>query len=132
MSSPERDIARARYCRPCGSWRRCSSAAWREPSPGRAWPRRCPAAPGQWPWATFLVNVAGAFVLGLVIARGVRGYRRELLGAGFCGALTTFSTLQLELLGMLDAGRVALALAYAGASIAAGLAATALAGRATV
>jgi CrcB protein len=91
-----------------------------------------PAAPGQWPWATFLVNVAGAFVLGLVIARGVRGYRRELLGAGFCGALTTFSTLQLELLGMLDAGRVALALAYALASIAAGLAAAALAGRATV
>jgi len=89
-----------------------------------------PHDPGDWPWATLLVNVAGAFVLGLVIARGVGSYRRPLLGAGFCAALTTFSTLQLELLQMLDAGRVALALAYACASIAAGLAAAALAGRA--
>jgi CrcB protein len=47
-------------------------------------------------------------------------YRRPLLGTGFCGALTTFSTMQLELLGMLDAGRTALAAAYAAASIAAG------------
>ena len=61
-----------------------------------------PPAPGHWPWATLLVNVAGAFVLGAVAARG---YRRALLGQGFCGALTTFSAFQLELLHMLDAGR---------------------------
>ena len=70
-----------------------------------------PHDPGQWPWATLLVNVAGAFVLGLVAARG---FRRALIGQGFCGALTTFSTFQLELLQMLDAGRDGLALAYAG------------------
>ena len=62
--------------------------------------------PGRWPWGTLIVNVAGAFVLGWVAARG---YRRGLLGQGFCGALTTFSTFQLELLQMLDADRTGLA-----------------------
>jgi CrcB protein len=73
---------------------------------------------GHWPWATFLVNVAGAALLGWVVA-GPRHHR--LLGTGFCGALTTFSTLQLELLGMLDAQRFALAAVYAAGSVAAGL-----------
>ena len=84
-----------------------------------------PPTAGRWPWATFLVNVAGAFLLGLVAARwpSSSDRRRLLLGTGFCGALTTFSTMQLELLQMLDAGRVALALLYAGGSVLAGLAA---------
>lgn len=48
------------------------------------------------PWSTFAVNVAGAFVLAVVIVianevRPVR-YLRPLLGTGFCGALTTFSS----------------------------------------
>ena len=86
-----------------------------------------PHDPGHWPWATLLVNVAGAFVLGLVAARG---FRRALIGQGFCGALTTFSTFQLELLQMLDADRSGLALAYAGVSLAAGLAAAELGRRA--
>ena len=86
-----------------------------------------PHDPGEWPWATLLVNIAGAFVLGLVAARSLR---RALIGQGVCGALTTFSTFQLELLQMLDAGRDGLALAYAGASLAAGLAAAELGRRA--
>jgi CrcB protein len=49
-------------------------------------------------------------------------YRRPLIGTGLCGALTTFSTLQLELLDLLDAGRSALAAAYAVASLGAGFA----------
>jgi CrcB protein len=85
-----------------------------------------PADPGSWPWATLLVNVAGAFVLGLVVSGGPRG---ALLGPGFCGALTTFSTLQLEVLEMLDDGRVALAAAYLAVSVAAGLCAVEIAGR---
>ena len=86
-----------------------------------------PHDPGQWPWATLLVNVAGAFVLGAVAARG---YRRALLGQGFCGALTTLSTFQLELLQMLDHDRIGLALAYAAVSLALGVGAAELGRRA--
>jgi CrcB protein len=86
-----------------------------------------PLHAGQWPWATFLVNVAGAALLGWVVA-GRRFHR--LLGTGFCGALTTFSTLQLELLRMLDDDRFGLALAYVAASLLAGVVAVHVAGRA--
>ena len=66
-----------------------------------------PHDPGEWPWATFLVNVAGAFMLGYFATRlqerlPLSAYRRPFLGTGLCGALTTFSTMQLELLRMLD------------------------------
>jgi fluoride exporter len=81
-----------------------------------------PPEPGAWPWATFAANLAGTFALGLVVARlPAAGLGRPLLGAGLCGALTTFATMQLELLSMLDAGRGALALLYAGGSLTAGL-----------
>jgi CrcB protein len=78
-----------------------------------------------WPWATFTVNVSGAVVLGYVVTRlqerlPVSTYRRPLLGTGFCGAYTTFSTMQVELLKMLDRHSYGLAAAYAGASVAAG------------
>jgi CrcB protein len=84
-----------------------------------------PPRPGAWPWATLIVNIAGAFVLGYVTTRlqerlPVSAYRRPLLGTGFCGALTTFSTMQLELLRMLDVDRIGLALGYAFASVAGG------------
>ena len=82
---------------------------------------------GHWPWPTFAVNLAGAFVLGWAVTRlqerlPPSAYRRPFLGTGFCGALTTFSTLQLELVHMLDDERIALAAAYAGASLLAGFA----------
>lgn len=93
-----------------------------------------PAAPGAWPWTTFAVNVAGAFVLGYVATRlqerlPLSAYRRPFAGTGFCGALTTFSTVQIELLGMLDRGELALAAGYALASALAGLLAVAVASR---
>jgi len=88
----------------------------------QAWPLHA----GQWPWATFAANVAGAALLGWVVS-GPRHHR--LLGTGFCGALTTFSTMQLELLRMCDAGRIGLAMAYAAASVAAGLLAVGLGAR---
>jgi len=86
-----------------------------------------PTTPGVWPWATFAANIVGAFALGWVAARTEPDSpARALLGTGVCGALTTFSTLQLELLQMLDAERIALALGYALASVAVGLAAVML------
>lgn len=77
-----------------------------------------PPPADAWPWPTFVANVGGAFLVGAVVARG---WHRAALGTGFCGALTTFSTLQLELVHMLDARRTGLAAAYAGASLALGL-----------
>jgi fluoride exporter len=81
---------------------------------------------GTWPWATFIVNLAGALALGYLTTRlqerlPPTAYRRPLLGTGLCGALTTFSTVQIELLQMLDDGRAGLAAGYAAASIAAGV-----------
>ena len=82
-----------------------------------------PLPDSGWHWATFLVNVAGAALLGYWFTTVPHStYRRPLLTTGFCGALTTFSTVQLELVEMLDAGRVPLAVLYLGVSVAAGLA----------
>ena len=86
-----------------------------------------PHTPGGWPWATLLVNVVGAFLLGYFVTRlqerlPLSAYRRPFLGTGVCGGLTTFSTMQIELLQMLDAGRLALAAAYAIISVMAGFA----------
>lgn len=91
-----------------------------------------PSRSGQWPWATFVVNVLGAFLVGYLTTRlqerlPLSSYRRPLLGTGFCGALTTFATMQVELLGMLDADRFGLAAAYAMGSVTAGFLAVALA-----
>jgi CrcB protein len=84
-----------------------------------------PHAPGAWSWPTFAANVAGAALLGWAITRlqertPPTSYRRPLIGTGVCGALTSVSTLQLELLDLADAGRAGLALGYAAASLAAG------------
>ena len=72
------------------------------------------------------MNIAGAFMLGYFTTRlqerlPLSSYRRPLLGTGLCGALTTFSTVQVELLGMLDDDRVGLALAYALVSVTASI-----------
>ena len=87
-----------------------------------------PHGAGSWPWATFAVNVVGAFLLGSFATRlqerlPLSAYRRPFLGTGVCGALTTFATMELELLRMIDGGRWGLAAGYASASLAAGFAA---------
>ena len=84
-----------------------------------------PVQRGHWPWVTLLVNLAGTLALGFFVTRlqerlPPSAYRRPLLGTGFCGALTTFSTMQVELLHMLDARRFGLAAVYAAISLAFG------------
>lgn len=88
--------------------------------------------PSQWPWPTFAANVVGAFLLGYFTTRllerlPVSSYRRPMLGTGLCGGLTTFSTMQVETLSMLQHRQWGLALGYTTASIAAGLVAVYLA-----
>jgi CrcB protein len=87
---------------------------------------------GAWPWTTFAANIGGAFLLGYFVTRlqerlPLSTYRRPLAGTGLCGALTTFSTMQIELLRMLDRGRIDLAILYFSASVACGLLAVYLA-----
>jgi fluoride exporter len=82
----------------------------------------------DWPWATFSINVTGSFALAYFATRlqerlPQSTYRRPLLATGFCGAYTTFSTMQVEILEIVDAHRYGLAAGYAAASIAAGYAA---------
>jgi CrcB protein len=90
--------------------------------------RHFATADDSWPWATFAVNISGSFALAYFATRlqerlPQSTYRRPLLGTGFCGAYTTFSTMQVEMLRIVEAHRYGLALSYALASIAAGLAA---------
>lgn len=89
--------------------------------------RQWPGAPFGFPWSTFAVNVAGAFVLATLVvvvveaARGVPGLR-PLIGTGFCGALTTFSAVVVSSDRLISHGHAATAAVYLVASIAAGLA----------
>jgi CrcB protein len=61
---------------------------------------------GPFPWGTFVVNVSGSFALGVLT--GLALYHafpeepRIVLGAGFCGAYTTFSTFGLETVRLLE------------------------------
>jgi fluoride exporter len=84
-----------------------------------------PHAATAWPWPTFGVNVAAAFLLGYFATRlqermPLSSYRRPLLTTGFCGGLSTFSTMEVEILKMLSAHAYGLAAGYAAASVAAG------------
>ena len=91
-----------------------------------------PHSATAWPWPTFAVNVVAAFLLGYFVTRlqerlPLSSYRRPLLGTGLCGGLSTFSTMQVEILKMLSAHAWGLAAGYTAASIVAGYAAIHLA-----
>jgi CrcB protein len=84
-----------------------------------------PHAATAWPWPTFAVNIVAAFLLGYFVTRlqerlPLSAYRRPLLGTGVCGGLSTFSTMEVEILKMISAHDWGLAVSYAAASIAAG------------
>lgn len=87
-----------------------------------------PAASGTFPWAIFAVNTAGAFILAVLLILVLEvlppsTYLRPTLGTGFCGALTTFSSVAVGVDQLAAHGHAALAAGYLFASLAAGLAA---------
>ena len=62
------------------------------------------------PWGTFIVNVSGSFVLGLLTGLSLRGHLpgdvKAVAGTGFCGAFTTFSTFSFESVRLLEVGQI--------------------------
>jgi CrcB protein len=75
------------------------------------------------PWGTLLVNVVGSFVLGLVMGSEVSPETAALVGTGFCGALTTYSTFGYETHRLIQDRSYLLAALNVVGSLAAGLAA---------
>lgn len=91
-----------------------------------------PTRAHHWPWGTFVANMIGTFVLGVLLEALARlgpddGWRRRmriLIGTGACGGLTTYSTLAVEA-DLLFRDRAAeLAIGYLGTTLVAGLLAT--------
>ena len=84
------------------------------------------APTSSFPWAVFTVNTAGALVLGLLLVLVLEvlpptRYLRPAVGTGFCGALTTFSSVVVAADQLAAHGRAALAVGYVVASLGAGL-----------
>jgi CrcB protein len=90
--------------------------------------RAFPPSAGGWPWATFAVNVVGTVILAYVATQlqerlPPSTFPRPLLATGLCGALTTFSTVQIEVIERARHGHAALAVAYTLVTVLVGLAA---------
>ncbi len=76
-----------------------------------------PAGPGQWPWATSVVNVSGCVLIGVLMVTLLELTRphplvRPLLGVGVLGGYTTFSTYTVDALSLVRGGYVAVAVGY--------------------
>jgi CrcB protein len=67
-------------------------------------------AEGVFPWGTFLINVTGSlalgFLTGLALYHGFPDTPKVVLGAGFCGAFTTFSTYTFETVRLVEEGAI--------------------------
>jgi fluoride exporter len=76
---------------------------------------------GRLPWATLGVNLAGSFLMGLLMALILRGSASEgvrlFVGVGILGGFTTFSTFSFDLWQMIERGQVGIALGYAAFSV---------------
>ncbi|HZZ97671.1 MAG TPA: CrcB family protein [Jatrophihabitantaceae bacterium] len=103
-----------------------SLGGWARYGIGSTWPTDA----GRFPWATLTVNVSGAFILALVIVAAAdivsSRYLRPLLGTGFCGAFTTFSSIVVTTDLLFAHDHPGTAVTYLAASIVAGLAAALL------
>lgn len=83
--------------------------------------------PFTFPYGTFAVNIIGCLLIGVIYGLGLKelssSSMRLLLGTGFCGGFTTFSSFSLEFLLLLREGHANLAFLYAAASMILGLSA---------
>jgi len=84
--------------------------------------------PSLFPWGTLVVNVVASFVLGVVAGAGrsVAPDVAVLLGTGFCGALSTYSTFSYETLRLVQDGARRYAVANVAVSLVVGIGAAAL------
>lgn len=87
-----------------------------------------PTGSGTFPWGTFAVNTAGAFVLALLLVAVLEvlppsTYLRPAVGTGFCGALTTFSSVAVQTDRLTAHGHVGIAVSYLLTSVLAAVAA---------
>jgi CrcB protein len=80
----------------------------------------------DFPWGTFAVNVVGSFVLGALTGAGASPPMTALVGTGFCGALTTYSTFAYETFGPAERRASGAAAANLVGSVAAGVVAAVL------
>jgi len=76
-----------------------------------------PGSPPGFPWGTLVVNVSGAFALGVIASRLLDGAFRwphwqAFLGIGVIGSFTTFSTMAIDGVRLADAGRASTAVIY--------------------
>jgi CrcB protein len=84
---------------------------------------------GAFPWGTLVINVSGAFLLGLLVGMGAHhGLSKRtvvVLGTGFCGAYTTFSTFSVETVRLVEERAFGKAAMNVAVSLGAGLLAAA-------
>jgi CrcB protein len=82
---------------------------------------------GTFPWGTFVVNITGCLLLGLLtgagLYHGLGAGARTAIGTGGCGAYTTFSTVTFETVRLAEEGAVDQAFRNAVASLVVGFAA---------
>ena len=80
---------------------------------------------GVFPWGSFLINVSGSLLLGLIagfaLYHGLSDTPKAVLGSGFCGGFTTFSTFAYDTVGLAEEGAHTTALVNVVASTAAAL-----------
>lgn len=74
-----------------------------------------------YPWGTFTINVLACFILGLLTAylsaRTESPALRLLIGVGFCGGFSTFSTFTAETMDLISKGNISAALLYISGSV---------------
>ena len=85
---------------------------------GKVLSKKCASS---FPFSTFMINITGAFLLGALTGSGVTGNTYLLLGEGFLGAYTTFSTLMFEHHHLATGDRKRMALLYLSGTVVIGV-----------